>query len=116
MNTECGFLLIAACSCTGAGVAVPGCDAVTAQCICKFAFAGLECDRCQKGYYDYPNCNYCDCDRTGTVDSVCDETSGKCICKENYTGARCDQCADNYYSYPACLRELTVSDDILKYT
>lgn len=79
------------------------CDQETAQCNCGFEFSGTECDKCQVGYFSYPDCTFCDCDTTGTEDGICDDKSGQCICKENYTGDRCDQCAAGYYSYPECL-------------
>ena len=44
-----------ACNCASTGAERDDCDR-SGQCMCKFNFAGLTCDRCAAGFYRYPDC------------------------------------------------------------
>ncbi|KAM6977721.1 laminin subunit alpha-5 [Aplochiton taeniatus] len=59
---------------------------------CKNNIIGRQCDRCEPGFYGYPNCRPCDCNEAGTEKNVCDFHTGQCLCKENVQGLLCDQC------------------------
>ena len=45
----------AACDCSSPGADRDDCDA-RGQCVCKYNYAGLTCDRCAAGFYKYPEC------------------------------------------------------------
>lgn len=45
-----------ACNCNLVGSVNGKCDLETSQCECRVNFAGLLCDKCADGYYDYPRC------------------------------------------------------------
>lgn len=66
-------------------------------CYCKEGYTGQLCDRCDKGYFGYPQhtdgfCESCDCNMEGIVSDECDELTGQCNCKPGVTGRRCDKC------------------------
>ncbi|KAJ7338748.1 hypothetical protein JRQ81_012650, partial [Phrynocephalus forsythii] len=77
---------------------------------CQHNTAGVNCDRCVKGYYRPSDrsvmaphgCIPCRCNPEHSDD--CEEGSGRCYCKHNYQGETCDQCAEGYYSFPFCYR------------
>ncbi|XP_076440495.1 laminin subunit alpha-like [Babylonia areolata] len=78
------------------------CEEGSGRCLCRPEYAGLNCDRCNAGYYGYPNCIPCDCHVSGTEDDVCTVAAGSCPCKVNYDGRKCDMCALGYYDFPEC--------------
>ncbi|KAK7100839.1 laminin subunit alpha-like isoform X2 [Littorina saxatilis] len=78
------------------------CEEGSGRCLCRPEYAGVTCDRCNIGYYGYPDCIPCDCHINGTEDSICTVTAGSCPCKENYDGRKCDMCALGYYNFPEC--------------
>ncbi|XP_042353016.1 laminin subunit alpha-3-like [Plectropomus leopardus] len=88
------------CICDYRGTAYGVCDAF-GRCLCRRGVEGERCDRCQPGYYSFPNCQACVCDGSGVADSVCSPT-GQCVCFPNYAGHECDECAPGYYGYPEC--------------
>ncbi|RUS82429.1 hypothetical protein EGW08_009817 [Elysia chlorotica] len=79
------------------------CEEGSGRCFCRQEFAGTNCDRCNYGYYDYPNCIPCDCDVNGTEGSVCTVATGACPCKPNFAGLRCNECAPGFYNFPDCV-------------
>ncbi|BHF81500.1 hypothetical protein SprV_0802463000 [Sparganum proliferum] len=90
------------CNCSAVGsldTTGGGCDVVTGQCACKTGFYGRACDRCQVGYFGYPNCRPCMCDAAGSIRNsshsdaaLCDPETGACVCKANVEGDKCDRC------------------------
>ncbi|KAK3796923.1 hypothetical protein RRG08_032228 [Elysia crispata] len=79
------------------------CEEGSGRCLCRKEYAGTNCDRCNYGYYDYPNCLPCDCDVNGTEGSVCTVSTGACPCKPNFAGQRCNECAPGFYNFPDCV-------------
>ncbi|XP_029841229.2 laminin subunit alpha-1 [Ixodes scapularis] len=65
------------------------------DCLCREGFTGPKCDRCQRGYRNYPRCDRCPCHYAGTIDA--DQCEGPCKCKKHVEGEQCDQCAHGYY-------------------
>ncbi|XP_053551620.1 multiple epidermal growth factor-like domains protein 9 [Bombina bombina] len=68
---------------------------------CKPGYVGLQCDRCDNGYYSLDAiCHPCKCN--GNVDPVktpeiCNKTSGSCLqCINNTRGQNCEKCLDGY--------------------
>ncbi|XP_037085132.1 laminin subunit alpha-2-like isoform X2 [Pollicipes pollicipes] len=72
---------------------------VPGACICKEGFAGERCDRCARGYQNYPECEPCPCDEAGTLDAECEGQN--CLCKPHVRGQRCDSCKPGYYNLQA---------------
>ncbi|PVD23436.1 hypothetical protein C0Q70_16705 [Pomacea canaliculata] len=83
-------------------VSTGDCEEGTGRCFCRPEYTGLNCDRCNIGYYGYPNCIPCDCHIKGTEDGICTVATGICPCKVNYDGRKCDMCALGYYNFPEC--------------
>ncbi|XP_012943161.1 laminin subunit alpha isoform X2 [Aplysia californica] len=79
------------------------CEEGSGRCLCRPEYAGVNCDRCNFGYYGYPDCIPCECDVNGTEGAICYVTSGNCPCKPNYDGRKCDQCALGFYNFPECI-------------
>lgn len=74
------------------------CDPVTGQCNCRPETYGRQCDECQPGYWNYPNCQRCDCNG---LSDMCDSKTGSCLnCRDNTAGPNCEQCAEGYYGDP----------------
>ena len=62
------------------------------DCLCREGFEGVRCDRCARGYRNFPRCDQCTCVYAGIKNTeVCD---GHCVCKEAVTGSRCNKCKD----------------------
>ena len=63
------------------------------QCICSPNYAGILCDQCANGYFDYPACYACSstCSNNGTC------VNGTCLCTERFTGKFCTECQPHYY-------------------
>uniref|UniRef100_A0A8L8JDH0 Laminin subunit alpha-2 n=1 Tax=Heligmosomoides polygyrus TaxID=6339 RepID=A0A8L8JDH0_HELPZ len=79
------------------------------DCVCKPGFGGRRCERCARGYRNYPKCEPCPCNQAGSVNfDTCEEE--KCQCKANVEGLYCDRCrpgtihlsADNPLGCQAC--------------
>lgn len=64
--------------------------------------AGLRCERCEHGYWDYSpqGCKKCDCEADLSMGTVCDVKTGQCHCQEGASGPRCDTCIDTYLRIP----------------
>ncbi|VDP07526.1 unnamed protein product [Heligmosomoides polygyrus] len=61
------------------------------DCICKPGFGGRRCERCARGYRNYPKCEPCPCNQAGSLNfDTCEEV--KCQCKANVEGLYCDRC------------------------
>jgi laminin alpha 3/5 len=84
------------CSCDKSVGVIKGyqktCDKKNGQCKCKPNMAGVKCDKCKAGHYNYPHCFKCECSTEGTTTQQCDPNNGQCLCKENTMGDRCDTC------------------------
>lgn len=71
-------------------------------CECKSNFTAPYCDRCNFGYYQYPECKQCECFINGTRGSECEANNGQCQCKPAYGGKFCRECSQEYFGYPNC--------------
>lgn len=74
------------------------CDKKTGQCSCRENMDGKNCDKCQAGYFRYPECLPCSCDLNGTQEDICDASTSECLCKENVEGGRCDYCKQGTFN------------------
>ena len=64
---------------------------------------GRTCDRCEAGYYQFPDCQQCSCDENGsTVLDSCESIGGQCSCKANVIGRQCTKCKPGFYGFPDC--------------
>lgn len=89
----CGCVLV--CECSVAGSLSTFCDAVSGQCHCIPGVVGRQCNKCEKGYYNFPNCLPCKCN--GRADE-CDDVTGACLqCRANTGGNHCELCAPGFY-------------------
>lgn len=95
------FFLIADCRCDRR-FSTGNCAEGTGICECKANFTGTNCDRCNSGFYDYPQCLPCECNFNGTQNALCNVGFGVCPCKPNFSGRKCDQCQENFYDFPNC--------------
>ncbi|XP_028407647.1 laminin subunit alpha-like [Dendronephthya gigantea] len=78
------------------------CDKETGQCKCRDHLVGLECTRCEDGYFGltYKNpspCEDCSCSRVGSVNITCEQTTGSCFCREKFTDNNCSTLETGYY-------------------
>ncbi|CAD6189781.1 unnamed protein product [Caenorhabditis auriculariae] len=63
------------------------------DCVCKPGFGGRRCERCARGYRNYPTCEPCPCNQAGSINfDTCEEAS--CQCKANVEGVYCDRCKE----------------------
>ncbi|XP_060085671.1 laminin subunit alpha-2-like [Ylistrum balloti] len=86
---------------------------------CRENTAGVNCERCQDGYYRPAGvppssrrpCRRCNCreSRGSTSRCVPDDSRmdeglipGHCVCKPGFGGQNCNQCAAGYHGYPNC--------------
>ena len=91
-------LLCAACDCHRYGSLDGFCIPDNGQCNCRPGTFGRQCDECQPGFWNYPNCQRCSCNG---FSELCDSKTGSCIdCNENTAGPHCDQCATGFYGDP----------------
>ncbi|XP_057672531.1 laminin subunit gamma-1-like [Diorhabda carinulata] len=80
----------------------PDCDQTTGTCSCKPHVVGLNCDRCEDGYYNIMSgegCHACNCDSIGSYNQTCDLLTGQCYCRPGVTGLRCDHCEARKYGF-----------------
>lgn len=86
-----------ACECNSIGALDNFCEA-TGQCRCRPNTYGRQCDQCQPGYWNFPNCQRCECN--GHAD-ICESKTGVCInCRDNTEGHNCDICIEGHYGDP----------------
>jgi laminin alpha 1/2 len=67
------------------------------SCYCKEGYSGSLCNRCNSGFFGYPNstdgfCEPCNCNPDGIVSDECHDETGQCNCKPGVIGRRCDKC------------------------
>lgn len=87
-----------ACDCNSIGATDNDCDLITGQCNCHPNTYGRECDQCQPGFWNFPNCQMCECNGHS---QTCDSHTGECIaCQDFTTGYNCDRCIEHYYGNP----------------
>ena len=95
------FLISAECGCSPRGALTPKCDAF-GVCECRSNYAGQRCDRCDIGFYNYPQCVKCACDLRGAAHQFCDPRTGQCTCKGSFRGINCNLCRSGFYGFPNC--------------
>ena len=80
------------CNCDPDGARDNFCDILTGNCLCKNDITGRACDQCDRGMWNFPNCQRCQCN--GHAD-ICDDATGDCIqCRDDTTGPSCGVCID----------------------
>lgn len=87
----CGKLLIgfAACECDLQGSYDEFCNPSNGQCPCRQNTYGRQCNQCQPGFFNFPNCRKCVCN--GHADT-CEQTTGNCISCQDFTdGNNCER-------------------------
>ncbi|KAI1287382.1 Agrin [Halotydeus destructor] len=89
------------CDCNRLGSYSLTCDPVTKQCYCKPGVGGLQCDRCEPGFWGLhkisegnSGCIPCSCNDNGSVRDDCEQMTGRCICKPGLQGIKCNVCPD----------------------
>uniref|UniRef100_T1HX12 Laminin subunit alpha-2 n=1 Tax=Rhodnius prolixus TaxID=13249 RepID=T1HX12_RHOPR len=70
-------------------------------CVCKKGYRGHRCEKCDYGWYGYPEsggiCKPCKCNAFGSEIEECDEQTGQCNCKPGVTGWDCSRCIDRMF-------------------
>lgn len=60
------FQLFTGCNCDPQGTEEEVCDKVNGICVCQEGFGGSpRCDKCESGWYEYPDCKPCNCSDVG---------------------------------------------------
>ncbi|XP_015786514.1 agrin-like [Tetranychus urticae] len=87
------------CNCNRFGSYALTCDPNTYQCHCKPGVGGLQCDRCEAGFWGLhkisegnAGCIPCSCNMNGSVRDDCEQMTGRCICKHGLQGMKCNVC------------------------
>lgn len=92
------YFFYVACDCNSIGATDNDCDLVTGQCKCHPNTYGRECDQCQPGFWNFPNCQMCECNGHS---QTCDPYSGECIACQDFTaGYNCNKCIEGFYGNP----------------
>ncbi|OAF70039.1 Jagged and Delta protein [Intoshia linei] len=79
------------------------CQDISGECICKKQYAGEKCNKCNEGFYNYPECLKCDCSIDGTQSQLCEVGGGQCPCKPLYRGLNCNKCKLGRFKFPECI-------------
>lgn len=80
--------VVAGCECDPRGSVSDLCDQLSGQCACHSHVTGRRCDRCQPGFWGFPQCRLCECNN---LSEMCDE-KGQCQnCRDHSTGQHCDR-------------------------
>jgi len=58
------------CQCDFDGSKSFSCEQFGGQCDCKDNVIGRRCERCETGYYGFPNCKPCNCPASNLCDPV----------------------------------------------
>lgn len=80
----------------------PQCDGLTGFCTCQPHVIGVNCDKCEDGYYNIDSgdgCKPCDCNLEGSYNNTCDPQTGQCYCKPGIQGEHCDRCHMYHYGF-----------------
>ncbi|XP_015793858.1 agrin-like [Tetranychus urticae] len=89
------------CNCNRLGSYSTSCDPTTKQCHCKVGIGGLQCDRCEPGYWGLnkisegnSGCIPCSCNMNGSIRDDCEQMTGRCVCKHGLQGMKCNVCPE----------------------
>ncbi|KAJ0183971.1 hypothetical protein K1T71_000394 [Dendrolimus kikuchii] len=80
----------------------PQCDGLTGFCTCQPHVIGINCDKCEDGYYNIDSgdgCKPCDCNLEGSYNNTCHPQTGQCYCKPGIHGEHCDRCRMYHYGF-----------------
>lgn len=88
------------CECNYEGSINLNCEVDSGQCECLPHITGRKCDRCEDGYWGFPDCRPCECNEAGSTLTTCD-ANGSCLCKENVKGRQCSYCKDSTFNLEA---------------
>ena len=87
------------CNCNKLGSFSLTCDPKSNQCHCKSGVGGLQCDRCQAGFWGLhkisegnSGCLPCSCNLDGSLRDDCEQMTGRCVCKPGVQGIKCNVC------------------------
>ena len=65
-NLKLKTCLISACSCDASGSTEEICTKSLGNCLCREGYSGERCDRCEAGWWGYPDCQPCECSTEGS--------------------------------------------------
>ena len=67
------------CNKNGSDASAAGiCDPVSGQCSCLKHVVGIQCDKCEAGYWNLASgkgCKPCECDKEGSLEAQCNQVS-----------------------------------------
>ncbi|XP_065066667.1 laminin subunit beta-1-like [Rhopilema esculentum] len=79
------------------------CDPSSGQCICRNHVVGIQCDKCEPGYWNLASgkgCQSCECDKEGSLEAQCNQLDGQCRCRTGFGGRTCSDCEDGFWGDP----------------
>ena len=69
------------CNKNGSDASAAGiCDPVSGQCSCLKHVVGIQCDKCEAGYWNLASgkgCKPCECDKEGSLEAQCNQVRSK---------------------------------------